>query len=377
MEEMKMKSIRSTKKIKTLFVLVLSIIMAFSFAACGGSDSDDTDTAGDNDTGAESEVEALDILFSSTFSEAETGGKIVQNFIDKVGELSDGQITVNINWGGTLFDSMGEFDAISEGAVNMVAFGHLPHTGTLNYLGFPGFAPGGSEGAIDYFNDLLFDNPETSVLIQEEAAENNIKYLNVIAGGTNALCASYEFTDLASLVEKSKAFGNFAPAQWEALGFHVVPVTPPETYDAFNRGLIDSTQMGLSPMVAMAWYEVAPYWALDGTYAAGNMITVNLEWWDGLSPVQQDIIQQAADDTEEFSINLSNDAIDGDLQTIADSTGNPIVELSDDDLTKLWAACFDASSEAALANAEKSGKTEGMVTILEEAAKITGYDWQQ
>lgn len=100
----------------------------------------------------------------------------------------------------------------------------------------PGFAPGGTQAALDYFNTLMFDDPDTSALIQGEAEDLGIKYLNVIAGGANALAAKFPFTDLQSLVAGSSSFGNF-----------------------------DAAQMGLAPMVSMAWYEVAPYWALDGT----------------------------------------------------------------------------------------------------------------
>ena len=95
------------------------------------------------------------------------------------------------------------------------------------------------------------------------AEDLGIKYLNVIAGGANALAAKFPFTDLQSLVAGSSSFGNFDAAIFEKLGFQVTAVTPPETYEALDRGMIDATQMGLAPMVSMAWYEVAPYWALD------------------------------------------------------------------------------------------------------------------
>ncbi len=41
-------------------------------------------------------------------------------------------------------------------------------------------------------------------LIQDEAASFGIKYLNVIAGGTNALCASYAYTDLDRFLDETK-----------------------------------------------------------------------------------------------------------------------------------------------------------------------------
>jgi TRAP-type C4-dicarboxylate transport system substrate-binding protein len=382
------------KRILTTVALVFVLVVAL--AGCGGgsgggSDSGGTDEnpavedeAADVESSAEeageeaaaADVEALDILASTTFQESETGGLILKHFIDKAGELSGGKITVNMNWGGTLFDSAGEFDAIADGAVNLVALGHLPHIDKVTYLGFPGWAPGGTQGVVEYFNTLMFDDPETSKLIQDEAAEKGIKYLNVIAGGTNSFCANYAFTDLDSLVKGSKSFGNFMAAQFEMLGFQVTSVTPPDTYDALNRGLIDSTQMGFAPAVSLAWYEVAPYWALDGTYTAGNMFTVNLAWWDGLSPAQQEVIQQAADDTEAFSMTLYDEAITADIAKVEEATGNKFVEFNEADIAKIWDACFKANADATMNIAEQSGKADNMDIILKKAAEITGATWE-
>lgn len=355
---------------KKILAMLMALVMVFSLAACGGEKEPEQGQSGD------AAIEALEIKFSSTFQQQETGGVILQHFIDKVGELSDGAITVNITWGGTLFDSTGELDAVIDGVVDMVALGHMPHLDTLPYLSFPGFAPGGTQAALDYFNTLIFDDAETSALIQGEAEALGIKYLNVIPGGANAFAAQSAFTSIDDMVAHSSAFGNFDAAIFEALGFQVSAIMPPDTYDALNRGLIDATQMGFAPMVAMAWYEVAPFWALDGTYTAGNMFTVNLDWWDGLSDAQRECIQQAADDTETYAASLYDEAIDTDIKTVEDATGNKFVELSDEDVAKFWAACFEAKATDALNRAANHDKTEGMTTILEKAAEITGYDWQ-
>lgn len=379
---------------KKLIALLLALAMAFALVACGSGStsapanegsapaeaSAPADASEPADAPAEggadfADVEPLTIKYSSTYQETETGGIIQQHFIDYLSEITGGAITVDITWGGTLFDSAGEMDAVMDGVVDMIALGHMPHLDTIPYLSFPGFAPGGTQAALDYFNTLMFDDPETSALIQGEAEALGIKYLNVIAGGANAFCTSYEYSDLASMVAGSSTFGNFDAAIFEKLGFQVSAITPPDCYDALNRGLIDGTQMGLAPMVSMAWYEVAPYWSLDGTYTAGNFFTVNLDWWDGLSETQQAAIQAACDEVEEFSAGLYDDTIESDLQTITDN-GGTIIELSDEDVATVWAATFEAKAADALSRAENHDCVEGMTTILEKAAEITGYDWQ-
>ena len=125
----------------------------------------------------------LTIEFSTVYNETETGGQIIKHFEEYLNNLTGGAITMNIFWGGTLFTDPEALDGVNSGAVNMTALGHMPHLATLNYLAFPGFAPGGTKAALDYFDTLMFKDPETSALIQQEAADNGIIYLNVLAGG--------------------------------------------------------------------------------------------------------------------------------------------------------------------------------------------------
>ena len=394
-------------KFKKLLAALLAVMMVASMAACGSDAASSTTAASAEAPAAEAteapaaeataapaeeaagsteeaqterpesiECDPLTIDFSTVYNETETGGQIIKHFEEYISNLTGGAITMNIFWGGTLFSDAEALDGVNSGAVNMTALGHMPHLATLNYLAFPGFAPGGTKAALDYFDTLMFKDPETSALIQQEAADNGIIYLNVLAGGANAFCTTYEFTDLDSMISGSKSFGNMDAAIFEKLGFQVTSVGPGDCYDALQRGLIDSTQMGLAPMVSMGWEEVASYWALDGTYTAGNMFTANLEWWNGLTDAQRQAIQQACDEVEEYSAGIYDDSIASDCATIEEKTGNKMVEFSDADVERVWAATFDAKADAAMQTAEANGKTEGMTKILEKAAEITGYDWK-
>ena len=379
---------------KRLIALLMTLTMVLSLAACGNDAP-----AGNSGTPAQSAAppqssapaapvgsasdgeftpincDPLEITFNTTYNENETGGYIIKDWIDALDRYSNGSITVNVFWGGTVYSDPDVLDAMESGAINMTTFGHMPHTGTLNYLGFPGFAPGSTQAALDYFNTLCFEDPETSALIQSELAEHNIIFLNVLPGGANAFCTKYAFSDLDSMVSGSQSFGNMDAAIFERLGFQVTSVGPGDCYDALQRGMIDGTQMGLTPMVSMQWYDVAPYWALDGTYTAGNFVSANLEWWNNLTGDQQAIIKAASAQIEILSAEKYSADIEGDIKTVEDATGNAFVQFSDEDLATIWAAIFEAKADAAMQTAAANGKTDGMATILEKAAEITGYNW--
>lgn len=126
---------------KALALLLAAMMLVATLTACGGGGETQSPAAPSEPTGSApaepnggDAIDAMTFKFSSTYQEAETGGQIIQFFIDKVSELSGGAITVDISWGGTLFDAMGELDAVMDGAVQMIALGHMPHLNTLNYL---------------------------------------------------------------------------------------------------------------------------------------------------------------------------------------------------------------------------------------------------
>ncbi len=129
---------------KKILSLLLALMMVFALVSCGSSTTTTTTTSGtasstddastDEDAAEYADVDSLSILFSTTFSESETGGLIIAHFAEYLSEITDGQITVNVKYGGTVADSSLELEAVSSGSVNMVALGHSPHADVLSYL---------------------------------------------------------------------------------------------------------------------------------------------------------------------------------------------------------------------------------------------------
>ena len=323
------------------------------------------------------EGEEVTITFSTTYSETETGGEIIAWFKDYLEGATDGKIKVNVTYGGTLFGDSDQLDGVADGAVNMIALGHNPHADMVPLLcSIPDFAPESVQNAVNYFDFLLFDNEETAALLQGEAANIGVKYLNSIAGGANTFLANFEFSDMASLVAGSKSFGNMEAAKYEGMGFTVEAVLPWDYYNAFETGMIDASQMSSTPLVSMSLYEVAPYWMYDRTYAAGNFFTVNLNWWESLSPEAQAAIEDAAKAAEQYSVEIYEKAI-ADEQEYLKEKGTTLIEMNDADFDLWWADVMESKKADSLAIAAGNGNEADALTILNAAAEFTGYTFAE
>lgn len=380
---------------KKLIALLLALVMVFAMAAC--SSSSDSSTTDEEETTTETETteaeaetepeaeaetetadggytgEAVTIIFNSSYAETETAGALAGYFKDYLEELTDGAITVNISYGGTLFTADDELDACGDGAINMMIFGHSKHTSELPVLNaIPDFAPESIQNAVDYF-DYVFADEAAGAAITAEAEEYGITYLSVNAGGANYFLANFEFENLTDLVAKSTAFGNMAPVKFEAIGFTVVGVYPWDYYSAFDTGLMDASQMDGVGMYDMSLYEVAQYWMFDGTFAAGNFMTVNTEWWESLSDEAQAAIQEACDATKAYSIEYNQSSYE-ELEGNLEANGVTLVNMTDEEFDQWWSAIFESAADDALATAEENGNTEDVQAVLQAAADFTGYD---
>ena len=342
---------------KKLIALLLAALMVFTLCACGGKAD---------------APEALAIEFTTTFQETSTGGELVTYFKNALEEATDGAITVNVYYGGTVATDADALSVVSTGAMNMTALGHNPHAANLPLLtGVPDFAPDSVQNALDYFNYLLKEDEAASAALAAEAEANGVKFLGALAGGANAFVANFEFANLTELLATSRAFGNMEAAKFQALGFSSVEaVLPWDLYQSFETGLIDATQMASTSMLQDGVAEVTTHWMYDNTYTAGNFLTVNLAWWNGLSAEQQEAIQAAVDATAAHSVEVYETALEDEAAKLGE-LGIVIAEMTDAEFDQWWSVIMESKVENTLAMTNNSAEAQA---VLQAAADFTGYE---
>ncbi len=351
---------------KPLLLGFLAVIaLAMVLAGCGEAKETTTTSAAGQ--------QPITLKMATTFVETEAGGKIAQHFADYIEEKTGGLVTIEIYPGGTLGGPPELLDLVSSGSVDMVPLGHPPLADKLPLLNFPMWAPGSPQAAVDYFNELVFNNSETAPLIQAEAEANKVKYLGFTAGGSNVFISKTPFQKLSDLVGKKFGAGGSIPA-FEALGYTVVQMFPPDGYENLSRGVVDATQMGFVPTVNLRWYEPAKYYMFDGTYAAGNPWTINLASWAKLTPEVQQIFLDAAKDAEAYSLELDKTETEAAIAMLKEN-GVTVGELSAEDKANWYQLLFEASAKDCLDRAARLGITDKMITVLKAAAAKTGVTW--
>ena len=385
---------------KKLIALLLAALMVFTLCACGADKTTETaeetttapateeattatEEAAETETEAAAEIEPLNIIFNCLFNETETGGQLATHFKEEVEAISGGAITVDIKYGGTSLGHGDQLTGMGSGSANMCLLSQSDDPDTLPLLNtIPQYFGDSVANAVDCYNDIVFENETTSALINAEAEAAGIKYLSVNGGGANAFIATFEFSTLSDLMSSTGSFGNHLVAMYQELGsrlglsgLNVIDVFPWDLATDFQTGIIDATQMDASALVSMQLYTDAPYWMYDNTYSAGNFVTVNLDWWNGLSAAQQDAIQQAADATEAYSVELQNSAIEADKATLADG-GATVIDIDDEGYTVWYDVIAQTAFRDGMARGEIAGTTDNVQAVIDEVCALTGLTYE-
>lgn len=381
---------------KKLTALLLALAMLLALAACGSSaaaPAAEEPAAAEESVAAEpaaeepaaeepaeeaAEYPVMQLNVSCSYNENETSGQQLAYFTDYVTEKSGGNITFNVYWGGTFCSSMEDLEYVSNGSVDMTMLSTAQYTAVLPLTNFPAMAGGSQENVVEMVEYIMFENPETSALIEEELTANNVKVLAVNAGGTNAIASK---TPISSYEDCSgKILGAMMnQSTYEDLGMTFKFSLPPETYSDLQKGVVDCAALSLAGVVGLAWYEVAPYVITDGMYSCSNYYTVNLDKWNSFDDATKALFQEAADAARDNSFALNEGEFEACVAAIDDYNASQNIDakvIAQDDAhaqvqveTYMKNAIADCRTTAA-----NAGKTEEMETILAAVVDYLGIE---
>lgn len=218
-----------------------------------------------------------------------------QQFIEEVKTGSDGAITIEPFWQGTLGGAYEMLNLVRSGAVDFgsVVPGFFPSelslaavTNTLPMVFFDG------KGVVNA-SQVLFSENE---MIKAELEENNLKPLIFrYLPNYRILCTS-PIRTMADLEGKRiLSYGTFVPEVFKAIGAVPVDNDLPEVYENLSRGVLDCAYLHHGGMHFRKWHEVAPYLSdIDFGTITAYTVMMNLDKFNSLSGESQALIEAAA-----------------------------------------------------------------------------------
>ncbi len=258
----------------------------------------------------------------------------LQSFADEVAERSDGDVKIDIQWGGALFKAGAAYQSIGNGVADL---------GTIIGVYFP-------QEMLGYgIADLPLENPDawvgmratdelmrSSPSLQENLADSNLVYIGTFT--TSAVHIGCQGTTIRSTEDidglKVRGVGAYGDT-FKDFGANMVSLSIYDAYQALDSGLIDCSQGYSYAVAALKQQEVMDSYTLLNWGQVGALgIFMNKEIYDSLSEEVQNTLNEsgrAMADTLGELITIDNDKA---VKTLQDA-GAEIVELPAEERMKL------------------------------------------
>ncbi|MBN2124201.1 MAG: TRAP transporter substrate-binding protein [Deltaproteobacteria bacterium] len=260
-----------------------------------------------------------------------------EKFKEMVEEKAGGRIKITFYGAGSLYRPDGALSAIAKNMVNMTYL----HTGMvasrspiLEFIG--SFGAQGCWQSYDHYFRFI-DNPEVHKIASAEAARlYNSRILGFFSYGTGLVGSKRpirKVEDFKGL--KIRSSGTAQATIWRSLGAIPTELSAKEMYTALQRGTIEAVNTGTSRIRRGKLYEVAPYLTIDPTTPhVSFFFAINNNAWNGLSPEDQKVIEEAARAIERWTRKNAEKEQEDDYAFFRENKAE-LIELSDAERTKL------------------------------------------
>ena len=339
---------------KKFLTTILSALTISLIAGCG-LESPETDEGGTVDTAESTATEsgntdhANDAEVTLVFAEVNPLDTIVGQtdsaFKEKVEELSEGRIKIEIQASGVL------------GSENDVLDTMLGGGGTIDMSRISAFALtsyGGEKSSLlsipyTFVSREHFWNFATSDLAPEfllEPYENGSGVRGLFYGeeGFRHFFTVDPIESIEDLSGMKLRVSNdpIMNGLVNGLGASPTVVSFGELYSALQTGVVEGAEQPIANYASNAFHEVAPNLILDGHTLGAIQIIITDEAWDGLTTEQQDILMEAGEYASEFNREISQEAED---EVLADLREQGVNVIEVDDVSPWQEAVADVVEE--------------------------------
>lgn len=240
----------------------------------------------------------------------------INYFVNEVQKRTNGLVTVQVFWSGSLATQNELFNAVQGGTADLCfsnyawAIQAFPFA-TAGY-GYFVLAGNSYEQGTTIWNTLAKDFPEWT---QQYTKANQMSLGGFSGGAKKTIVSKKPLATLADFQGKKIAgTGTLLPPLLKEAGATPVGMGTADAYDGLDKGVIDGTVGTTDTIVRYKQYEVAKYVTtfFEGSSGQSYALHMNLDSWKKMSPALQKIIQQVGVDFTAFGnkTTLSAEGID-------------------------------------------------------------------
>lgn len=281
------------KKTSKCMSLLLTSAIAASILLTGCGNSNTSSPAGNssaNNVSQDTSSNPVKIVFGNYGSSAMPPYKADQDAIKYIEDASNGTITFEYSADGVLGSEYDMVQQLMDGTIqgSILAMSTFStYTDKMEVFQLP-FLIG------DYDTEYTaLTSDQANAIFEEVGNELGLKIVAVQENGLRHFANNKRpINSLADLkgLKLRIAPSNMLTEVMTNLGANPMVVAYNDIYSALQNNVVDGEEVNLTSMYAMKHYEVLDYVSLIGMYPFPSCVVYNLDFWNSLSPEQQEII---------------------------------------------------------------------------------------
>lgn len=268
---------------KFIFVLILTLMLGLLIVGCSNNQQ--------SSNGNSSEELVLKVGHTSSEIEPYHEGILAMN--EKLNELSDGKIRLDIYPNSTVGDERQMIEAVQGGDLDMVITSNTPLSNfsqDFMTLDLP-FIFRDTDHAWNVLNGEIGEE------ISSNLPEKNMRVLSYFYAGYRHLMNNEKPINSIEDLEGLKVRVVLNPIHLDAFtayGANPTPLSYNELYTGLQQGVVEGAEAANTNYLQQNLYEVADHWAQIGWMHLISELIINEELYSSLTTEQQDILQEAA-----------------------------------------------------------------------------------
>ncbi len=351
-------------KLNKLMALVLSLVLVFSLAACGGTTTEEAPAPDAEADGAEETpvADPIELRCSTNLAATSTVGQGLAYFVEELNTRSEGRIQAVANYGAEMGNQAEQVEMAYTGSLEMV----VANNGTGMSTWVPELEMTDFAYLYDSNEQYRFVLKYIEDAVNEKLADYGFISMAGQSQGIRQMLTVTPVEDLSGMTGMTMRGPNATyAAMLEALGASATTLDWNECYTALQTGVIDGMEGSISSLHASALHEVATHVTMSNHACANVYYFFNAEWFNALPEDLQTLVRETAADAALKQAELDDASNDVAKQEMLDA-GVTFYELADIDQ---WKSSMDTLKAE---NYAKSPEYAEFMDLLDEA--VAAYE---